>query len=560
MSIEDGTLHADILRVCDTRANIVDNDLLKNRMFAFDTVDKKIIAKHNNTYYDIGGMSLEEMRQSLSADSPINYNQLTGVISHFCTDGNRHVPSTSAANQGFLKAPLIAGSDPAWAALEETDIPSLSIGKVASLQVSLDAKEDKLNKGAPNGYASLDANTKINASQLPDFILGQLLYAGTFVPSTALATLTTNAKNKLLTADNTITLTNDTAGVTGYIANQGCFYLASVAGSFALMSFDVGDWLVSTGSGWVKVGNTDAVTGVKGNNESAYRIGNVNLTADNVRAVDKTGDTMTGPLRFSVEGKYIHAHQIIGLQLKSNDTLEMSSGSEMSHRINSSGHTFCGNIMMGGAHDISSVRTLKATTVEAGEIVTTNLIKEANDFLHNRYVRLQSNSRMGEHQLPTSTMPNRFLRVGTANNSPQWSQVGLGGDDVAGVLRVVNGGTGTTNPSGHTLIQNAITLSTNTRPPSGATHAGIMRILPWLRIAILDFTSQAPAGGIAHNVVIGTFSSSYSVLNAIWVPGALIDISSSNNISFVMSSNSITNRGMTIPSNAWYGFQVVWFY
>lgn len=41
---------------------------------------------------------------------------------------------------------------------------------------------------------------------------------------------------------------------------------------------------------------TQPVTGVKGNSESAYRTGNVNLTAANIGAVDKTGDTMSGSL------------------------------------------------------------------------------------------------------------------------------------------------------------------------------------------------------------------------------------------------------------------------
>lgn len=39
-----------------------------------------------------------------------------------------------------------------------------------------------------------------------------------------------------------------------------------------------------------------ALTGVKGNAESTYRTGNVNLTPANIGAVDKTGDTMSGAL------------------------------------------------------------------------------------------------------------------------------------------------------------------------------------------------------------------------------------------------------------------------
>ena len=44
------------------------------------------------------------------------------------------------------------------------------------------------------------------------------------------------------------------------------------------------------------VDGRSGVTGVKGNSESSYRTGNVDLTAANVGAVSKSGDTMTGNL------------------------------------------------------------------------------------------------------------------------------------------------------------------------------------------------------------------------------------------------------------------------
>ena len=46
-------------------------------------------------------------------------------------------------------------------------------------------------------------------------------------------------------------------------------------------------------------GITHPVTGVKGNAESSYRTGNVNLTPANIGAVAKSGDTMTGQLKTS---------------------------------------------------------------------------------------------------------------------------------------------------------------------------------------------------------------------------------------------------------------------
>jgi hypothetical protein len=155
-------------------------------------------------------------------------------------------------------------------------------GKDTATNLRIDGKEDKANKGVSNGYASLDSNTKIPLSQLPDAILGQMVHAGEFVPSTAVATLTTNGKTLLNTTSNTITLVAGASGIGGYLQNQGNYYLASSPGTFAGITFAVGDWLVGNAAGWAKIDNTDAVTGVKGNAETNYRIGNINITPANI--------------------------------------------------------------------------------------------------------------------------------------------------------------------------------------------------------------------------------------------------------------------------------------
>jgi len=115
-----------------------------------------------------------------------------------------------------------------------------------------------------------DQNIKVPLSQLPDTILGQMEYGGKFVPSTGVATLTDNAITRLsyisgtTVTGPTITLTNNNTAITGWVHNQGIFYLASTAGTFATITFDVGDWLIATGEAWAKIDNTDAVTSVSG--------------------------------------------------------------------------------------------------------------------------------------------------------------------------------------------------------------------------------------------------------------------------------------------------------
>ena len=156
------------------------------------------------------------------------------------------------------------------------------------------ASTDLLVHAKPDGTNDLISNNKITLGYLPDSILGQVVYGGGFVPNTAVATLTTNAQDKLGTTSATITLTNDATAITGYEANEGIYYLATANGTFASISFATGDWLISTGNAWSKVDNTDAVTGVKGNSESTYRLGNVNLTSANIGAIENaTGSVAT---------------------------------------------------------------------------------------------------------------------------------------------------------------------------------------------------------------------------------------------------------------------------
>lgn len=53
----------------------------------------------------------------------------------------------------------------------------------------------------------------------------------------------------------------------------------------------------------------NSITGIKGNAESSYRTGNVNLTPANIGAVAKSGDTMTGNLAISGADKHLQFEQ-----------------------------------------------------------------------------------------------------------------------------------------------------------------------------------------------------------------------------------------------------------
>lgn len=169
------------------------------------------------------------------------------------------------------------------ASLTASDIPTIAISQVSGLQTALNNKLETSLKGAANGLAELDASQKIKLAQIPDVVLGQLVFGGT-VNASGVATLSANAKTKTGITSNTVTLSNSagTSSTYGWVRFEGCFFIMDADSSFASLDLKVGDWLLSTGTAWKKVDNTDAVTGVKGDNESSYRIGNVNITKANI--------------------------------------------------------------------------------------------------------------------------------------------------------------------------------------------------------------------------------------------------------------------------------------
>ena len=90
-----------------------------------------------------------------------------------------------------------------------------------------------------------------------------------------------NAQGKPQTANSIPKLNNGTTG--------GAFYAPTAAGTS-------GQFLVSSGSGAPTWTTITRVTGVKGNAESSYRTGNVNLTPANIGALPLSGGTLTGAL------------------------------------------------------------------------------------------------------------------------------------------------------------------------------------------------------------------------------------------------------------------------
>jgi hypothetical protein len=127
----------------------------------------------------------------------------------------------------------------------------------------LASKIPSTEKGANSGVATLDSGGKIPLTQLPDSILGQVTYMGTW-----------NA------ATNSPTLANPPATTT-----LGDYYIVTTGGTFASITFNVGDWIISNGAdGWAKVDNTDAVASVFGRTGTVTAT-NGDYTASNITNV-----------------------------------------------------------------------------------------------------------------------------------------------------------------------------------------------------------------------------------------------------------------------------------
>lgn len=148
-----------------------------------------------------------------------------------------------------------------------------AIGTITGLADLLQGlSDDKLDADEVGvTVASLDGNGKVPLAQINDAVLGQVEYKGVWNASTNTPSLPTTPEQK------------------------GDYYVTEVAGTFAGLTFEVGDWIISNGTEWQKVDNTDAVASVNGKTgvvtlvKADVGLGNVDNTSD----ADKPVSTAT---------------------------------------------------------------------------------------------------------------------------------------------------------------------------------------------------------------------------------------------------------------------------
>ena len=104
--------------------------------------------------------------------------------------------------------------------------------------------EASANRGAANGYCPLDASSVVPLANLPDTVLGAMQFQSTWNASTNTPTIPAASSS-----------------------NDGHYYVVSAAGSTSVggvTDWEIGDWVVSNGSTWAKIDNSDKVSSVAG--------------------------------------------------------------------------------------------------------------------------------------------------------------------------------------------------------------------------------------------------------------------------------------------------------
>lgn len=145
---------------------------------------------------------------------------------------------------------------------------------------------------------------KIPVDCLPDSVLGQMVYGGSIDAATGIITLSAGAKDRLkFTAS-----TYDTSK--GVPSNaEGIYFICSTTGTKPI-ALEVGDWLLINNNSWSRIDNTDAVSSVRGSNNTAAqaKTGAVVLDADDVSAakadITATKDVTKGYPAYRAEELY----------------------------------------------------------------------------------------------------------------------------------------------------------------------------------------------------------------------------------------------------------------
>lgn len=175
----------------------------------------------------------------------VNVSQLQAQLQTVVTNTTTQTPSGSAV-MTYVTSQLAAIDYSAYQLksnlVTTLDTSATNYPSCSAVTNAIANKIDTNQKGVANGVPTLDGTGKLPTSQLPSTVLGAMTYIGTVGTGGTVTTLPTASSS-----------------------NKGNYYVVKTAGTFGgITDCQIGDWVVSNGSIWEKIDNTDQITSVAG--------------------------------------------------------------------------------------------------------------------------------------------------------------------------------------------------------------------------------------------------------------------------------------------------------
>lgn len=398
-------------------------------------------------------------------------------------------------------------------------------GVTSSIQTQLGNKQDTSEKGAADGYASLDSGGKVPAAQLP---------------------------SSLLTLEGTWNATTNTPTLVDGTGDPGMVYLVTVAGSQDLGSgsqtFAVGDWVLYNASDvWQQSNNSTSVASVNGYtgvvtlSKSDVALGNVDNTSD--ASKNSAAVSLTNKLSIVVDNLVLDGNSVSSI------TGPLSLESEVTAPVNITAGTDV--IISAGSGD--SIFLMSDTILRPGKAL--------------RIQEPAGGPRAIDIVIPNTIAASRTLTLpdadGTVALVPGSGVVRSSGSalsagavsltsEVSGVLPVANGGAGTPGANG-TVFTVVAGVPTWAASAAGVPIGSVIATFPHLTGAY-DCTALPATGADANGFVQcnGTaLSDGTSPMNGVTIPNINNDIFIRGNVTSGSSggASSVTLSVGNLPSH-----------
>jgi hypothetical protein len=191
---------------------------------------------------------------------------------------------------------LIQEGSPKVTVSQSTGTSTTDVMSQNAVSTALGGKQSVSLKNQANGYAGLDENAKLVPDVIPDYVMSKLLFGGT-IDLSGDATLSEAFQSKYGFTTSITQITDD------YAPNyEGVYFIAEDMSPFTnqvvlnVAGVSTGDWVISIGTKWVKIDNTDAVVSVNG------KTGAVTLTLSELGGLSSTSAVSTNTVAFTAAG------------------------------------------------------------------------------------------------------------------------------------------------------------------------------------------------------------------------------------------------------------------